>query len=100
MSWRFSSITLTGTMRCEVASGMEILAFMFFAMAPAAPRKGCNSSLAVRSVEGAWGVRGTAWSPVVGAGAGVAGAAGVGATATAGLVIPLVASEDLGAPLV
>ena len=37
-------MTLTGMMRWEVASGMVTLAFMFPAMAAAAPRRGCSSS--------------------------------------------------------
>ena len=40
MTRRFSSITLTAMVRCEVASGMETLAAMFSAMRPAAPRRG------------------------------------------------------------
>jgi hyperosmotically inducible protein len=38
MMRRFSSITFTGITRCEVASGMLRLAFMFSAMRAAAPR--------------------------------------------------------------
>ena len=41
---RFSSITFTGITRCEVASGMVRLAFMFSAMRAAAPRRGINVS--------------------------------------------------------
>ena len=41
---RFSSITFTGITRCEVASGMVRLEFMFSAMRAAAPRSGINVS--------------------------------------------------------
>jgi hypothetical protein len=41
---RFSSITFTGITRCEVASGMLRLAFMFSAMRAAAPRSGIKVS--------------------------------------------------------
>src|SRR5436309_2089881 len=40
MMRRFSSITLTAMVRCEVASGMETLLDMFSAILPATPRSG------------------------------------------------------------
>src|ERR1035441_1085084 len=53
MMRRFSSITLTAMVRCEVASGIETLAAMFSAMRPAAPRNGCNCSPGARGGAGA-----------------------------------------------
>ena len=44
MMRRFSSITLTAMVRCEVASGMATLAAIFSAMRAGAPRKGISSS--------------------------------------------------------
>src|ERR1035441_7721078 len=42
MMRRFSSITFTAMVRCEVARGIDRLAAMFSAMRPAAPRRGWN----------------------------------------------------------
>src|SRR6185312_1206762 len=43
---RFSSMTRTGSWRCDVATGMARLAVMFSAMRAAAPRNGISWSLA------------------------------------------------------
>ena len=73
MMRRFSSITLTGMVRCEVASGTEALAAMFCAMRAAAPLRGTSSP--------AGSGAGAAVAGAAPAGTG-AGAAGAGAPST------------------
>ena len=52
---RFSSMTLTGMMRCDVASGIARLAVMLSTMRAAAPRSGTTSSSGPASTGGVAG---------------------------------------------